>query len=121
MPLTLNQFLLLVITIAVVVAVTFLVIFLVQLKKTAREGEEALRGLRELIQTLKETSQNVNSKLEDMGEIVEASKKTATSLSDIAWFISSKIVLPSSKYWPFILPFMRLGWRQLRKKKRKED
>lgn len=121
MPLTLNQFLLLVITIAIVVAVTFLVTFLVQLKRTAREGEETLRDLRELIQNLKETNQKVNTKINDLGDIVEASKKTATSLSDIAWFISSKIIKPSSKYWPFIFPFIRFGWRQLRKKKRKED
>lgn len=121
MLLTLNQFLFLVITIALVVAVTFLVTFLIQLKKTAREGEETLKDLQKFIQDIRETNQKVNTKIDDLGEIVEASKKTATGLSDLAWFLSTKILKPSSKYWPFIFPLVRLGWRQLRKKKRKED
>lgn len=121
MPLTLNQFLLLVITIVLAVAVTFLVTFLIQLKKTAKEGEDTLRDLREFIRDIRETNQKVSTKIDDLGEMVEASKKTATSLSEAAWFLSTKIIKPSSKYWPFIFPLIRLGWRQLKKKKRKED
>ncbi len=121
MPLTLNQFLLLVITIAAVVAVTFLVTLFVQLRKTAKQGEETLRELRALVQNLKETNIKVNNKIDDLGEIVEASKNTVVSLSEIAFFLSTKIIKPSSKYWPFLFPFIRLGWRHLRKKKQKED
>lgn len=121
MSLTLNQFLLLVITIAVVVAVTFLVTLFTQLRKTAKEGEETLRELRELVQNLKETNQKVNTKIDDLGEIVEVSKNTVISLSEIALFLTTKIIKPSSKYWPFLFPFFRIGWRQLRKKKRKEN
>jgi len=121
MSLTLNQFLLLVITIAAVVAVTFLVTLFVQLRKTAKQGEETLRELRSLVQNLKETNIKVNNKIDDLGEIVEASKNTVVSLSEIAFFLSTKIIKPSSKYWPFLFPFIRLGWRHLRKKKQKED
>lgn len=121
MLLTLNQFLLLVITIAAVVAVTFLVTLFVQLRKTAKQGEETLRELKALVQNLKETNIKVDNKIDDLGEIVEASKNTVVSLSEIAFFLSTKIIKPSSKYWPFLFPFIRLGWRHLRKKKQKED
>lgn len=121
MSFTLNQFLLLVITIAAVVAVTFLVTLFVQLRKTAKQGEETLRELRALVQNLKETNIKVNNKIDDLGEIVDASKNTVVSLSEIAFFLSTKIIKPSSKYWPFLFPFIRLGWRHLRKKKQKED
>jgi len=121
MLLTLNQFLLLVITIAAVVAVTFLVTLFVQLRKTAKQGEETLRELKALVQNLKETNIKVDNKIDDLGEIVEASKNTVVSLSEIALFLSTKIIKPSSKYWPFLFPFIRLGWRHLRKKKQKED
>ncbi len=119
MPLTLNQFLFLVITIAVIILVTFLVIFLVQLRKTAREGEETLKELRQLALHLQQTSRKINTKIDDVSDIVEASRKTAISLSEIALFLSTKIIKPSSKYWPFLFPIVRLGWRQFRKKKTK--
>ena len=101
MPLTLNQFLLLVITIAVVVAVTFLVNLLRQLRKTAREAEETLIEVKMLVGETRETSRLLQSKIEDVGELVQASKKTAASVSEIAWFVTTKILRPSSKYWPF--------------------
>lgn len=115
MPLTLNQFLLLVITIAVVVAVTFLVLLLKQLRKTAREAEETLVEVRMLVGEARETSRSVQSKIEDVGELVQATKKTAVSVSEIAWFMTTKILRPSSKYWPFLFPLIRLGWRQAKK------
>ncbi|MFP4081275.1 MAG: DUF948 domain-containing protein [Candidatus Aminicenantes bacterium] len=121
MPLTLDQFLLLVITIAVVVMVTFLATLFFQLRRTAKEGEETLREIRELSRSFRETSQKVNARVDDLGELVEASKNTAISLSEITWFLTTKIIRPSSKYWPFLFPLVRLGWRQLKRKKRKED
>lgn len=119
MPLTLTQFLLLVITIAVVIAVTFLVGLMVQLRKTARQGEETLIEIRELTRNLKLTDQKVNSKIEEFGELISASKKTAANLSEATWLLTSKIFRPYSKYWPILFPLLRLGWRRL-KKKRKE-
>ena len=121
MPLTLNQFLLLVITIAVVIAVTFLVNLLRQLRKTAREAEKTLIEVKMLVGETRETSRMLQSKIEDVGELVQASKKTAVSVSEIAWFVTTKILRPSSKYWPFLFPLMRLGWRQAKKLKEEKN
>ena len=121
MPLTLNQFLLLIITIAVVVAVTFLVNLLRQLRKTAREAEKTLIEVKMLVGETRETSRILQSRIEDVGELVQASKKTAVSVSEIAWFATTKILRPSSKYWPFLFPLMRLGWRQAKKFKEEKN
>ncbi len=119
MPLTLNQFLFLVIAVAVVVLVTFLVIFLVQVRKTAKEGEETLRELRQLALHLQQTNRKINTKIDEVSDIVDASRKTAVGLSEVALFLSTRIIKPSSKYWPFLIPLVRMGWRQFRKKKTK--
>jgi hypothetical protein len=121
MPLTLNQFLLLVITIAVVVAVVFLIGLLKQLRKTAREAELTLVEVKSLAEEARVASRSVQSKMEDVGELVEATKKTALSVSEIAWFVTTKILRPSSKYWPFLFPLIRLGWRQAKKRKEEKN
>jgi type VI protein secretion system component VasK len=121
MPLTLNQFLLLVITFAVVVAVTFLVMLFIQLRRTAREGEGTLAEIRSLAESLRETSYKVNAKIDDLDGMLEATKKTAIGLSEITWFMTTKIIRPSSKFWPFLFPFIRLGWRQMKKKRREKN
>jgi uncharacterized protein YoxC len=121
MPLTLNQFLLLVITLAVIVAVVFLVNLLRQLRKTAREAEKTLIEIKMLVGETRETSRILQSRIEDVGELVQASKKTAVSVSEIAWFATTKILRPSSKYWPFLFPLMRLGWRQAKKFKEEKN
>jgi uncharacterized protein YoxC len=121
MPLTLNQFLWLVITIAVVVAVTFLVNLLRQLRRTAQEAEKTLIEVKMLVLEARETSRSVQSKLEDVGELVQASKRTAVSISEIAWFVTTKLLRPRSKYWPFLFPLMRLGWRQAKKFKEEKN
>lgn len=117
MPLTLSQFLLLVLTIAAVVAVTFFINLLIQLKKTAREGQETLAEIRSLTQNLNELTRKIDDKIDDVSEVVEAAKKTALSLSEIAVFTAAKVIRPASKFWPFLLPFIRMGWRQWKKKK----
>jgi hypothetical protein len=121
MSLTLNQFLWLVITIAVVVAATFLVILLRQLRRTAKEAEQTLIEIKMLVGEVRDTSRSVQVKLEDVGELVQASKKTAVSISEMAWFLTTKILRPSSKYWPFLFPLVRLGWRQAKKLKEEKN
>ena len=121
MSLTLNQFLFLVITICIVVFVTFLVTLIVQLRKTAREGEETLVEIRDLVRNLKETGQKVNTKIDDLTPVLEATKKTVSRISDVSWFLTMKVIKPSSKYWPILFPLLRLGWRQMKKKRKKED
>ena len=117
MSLTLNQFLFLVITIAVVVAVTYLVMLLIQLKKTAKEGERTLFEINTLVKRLQDTSEKINGKLNDVDEIVSATKKTAIGLAEASTFMVAKIIRPSSRYWPFLFPLMRLGLRVFKKKK----
>jgi len=121
MPLTLNQFLFLVITLAIVVIATYLVIFLVQLRKTVKEGQDTLAEAKKLMRSVNETSQKVNSKIDDMTPMVEASKRIAVSISEIAWFLAAKVLKPSSKYWPLVFPILRFGWRQIKKKKKQKE
>jgi len=117
MELTLDQFLLLVITIAVVVAVTFLITLFLQLRRTAKEGEKTLGEIRSLVTSLTQASQKATERIDDVEEMLKTAKKTASQLSEITWFLSSKIIKPSSKYWPIVLPVLRLGWRQWKKRK----
>lgn len=121
MSLTLNQFLFLAITIAVVVAVTFLVSLIIQLRSTAKEGEKTLKEIRELAKNLTETDKKVNEKMDDLRLTLEATKKAAVGMSEIVGFMTAKIIRPSSKYWPMLFPILRFGWRQIKKKKRKEE
>jgi hypothetical protein len=115
MPLTLNQFLWLVLTIAAVVASVFLVRFLIQLRRTALEAEETLVEVKALAEELKKTSLNVQSKMDDIDEIVQSSKKIAVNVSEIAWFLTVRILRPRGKYWALLFPLARLGWRQAKK------
>lgn len=117
MPLTLNQFLLLVITIAVVVAVTYLVLLSVQLRKTAKEGERTLAEINVLAKRFQESSEKINTKLDDVDEIVKATKKTALQFAEASTFVVARIIRPTARYWPFLFPLMRLGLRLLKKKK----
>ncbi len=121
MSLTLNQFLFLVITIVIVVAGTFLITLIMQLRKTAQEGEKTLKELRKLTENLKETDKKVKEKMDDLSETLKAAKKSATGIADIVGFLTTKIISPSSKYWPMLFPILRFGWRQIKKKKRKEE
>ncbi len=119
MLLTLNQVLWLILTTAAVIAITFLILFLIQLRKTAREGERTLFELRELVKDLRETEQKIDENMSHLAEIVQASKKTVTNLSQITGFVTTKVIRPSSRIWPFVFPLLRMSW-QLYKKKRKE-
>ena len=121
MTLTLNQFLFLVITIAVVVAVAYLVLFLRQLKNTAREGEKTLVEINSLIRNLQDTSTSINSRIDDLGEVLEASKKTAANLAEMAAMLTIRIIRPSAKYWPVLYPAFRIGWRLLKKRKEEKN
>lgn len=116
MPLTLNQFLFLILTIAAVVAVTAFISFLLQLKRTAREGEKTLIEVQTLSKNLNEVSQKVNEKIEDLGDVVDTTKKITAGLSEATWFLVTKVIRPGSKFLPFLYPIIRLGWRQFKKK-----
>ncbi|MBM3310507.1 MAG: hypothetical protein FJY80_03255 [Candidatus Aminicenantes bacterium] len=120
MPLTLNQVLLLIATFAFVVAVVFLVRLFAQLRRTAAEGERALADVRELARHLTELDLVVKQRVEDLGQTLAASKKAATNLAEASSLIASRVVLPSAKYLPVILPVLRFVWRQVGKRKEKK-
>jgi hypothetical protein len=117
MSLTLNQFLFLVITISIVVAVTYLVLLMIQLRKTAKEGERTLLEINALVKRLQDTTAKIDGKVDDMGEIVQATKKTAIGLAEASTFLVYRVVRPAFRYWPFLFPLVRLGLRILKKKK----
>jgi uncharacterized protein YoxC len=121
MPLTLNQVLGIILTVAAVVAVTFLALFLNQLRRTAREGEKTLAKAQEMMDGLKEIEAKVNASLDDVGEVLATSKKAVTGLSEIMFFLTSKVIRPSARYWPFLFPLLRLGVQQMKKRKEKKD
>jgi hypothetical protein len=121
MPLTLNQFLFLVLTFAAVVAVTFLAIFLIQLRRTAAEGQRTLSEIRKLAENLNELSGVVKDKIEDLGQIMEASKRTVSHLSQASFILTTRLLKPASSYWPFIYPLIRLFWKQRQKRKEKKN
>jgi hypothetical protein len=121
MPLTLNQFLFLIITFAFVIAVVYLVRLFAQLRKTAAEGEKALAEFRELAKSLNELDLLVKSRVEDLGKTLEATKKAAVNLSEASFLVTSKIIRPSSKYLPLLIPAARFVWRHLKKRKENKN
>lgn len=121
MTLTLNQVLGIILTVAAVVAVTFLALFLNQLRRTAREGEKTLAKAQEMMDGMKEIEAKINASLDDVGEVLATSKKAVTGLSEIMFFVSSKVIRPSAKYWPFLFPLLRIGLQQMKKRKEKKD
>jgi hypothetical protein len=121
MMLTLNQVLGIILTVAGVVAIVFLVLFLNQLRRTAREGEKTLAKAGETMDALQMIEAKLNASLDDVGEVLAVSKKAAAGLSEITFFLTSKVIRPTAKYWPFIIPLVRLGLRQMRKRKERKD
>ncbi|HDT13382.1 MAG TPA: hypothetical protein ENO03_03395 [Candidatus Aminicenantes bacterium] len=121
MTLTLNQVLGIILTVAAVVVATFLVMFLTQLRKTAREGEKTLLKAQETMDSLKAIEAKVDEGLDNLGEVLTASKRAATGLAEASFFLSTRVLRPSAKYWPFLIPLVRLGLRELKKRKEKKD
>ena len=121
MSLTLNQVLFIILTVAAVVAVTFLAMFLNQLRRTAREGEKTLVKAQETMDGLQAIEAKLNASLDNVGEVLATSKKAISGLSEISLFITSKVIRPSVKYWPFIFPLVRFGLQQMKKRKEKKD
>ena len=121
MMLTLNQVLWIILTVAAVVVMAFLAMFLNQLRKTAREAEKTLVKAQETMDGLQVIEAKINASLDNVGEVLATSKKAVSGLSEIAFFLTSKVIRPSAKYWPFLFPLVRLGLQQLKKRKEKKD
>lgn len=121
MALTLDQVLFIILTVAAVVIATVLALFLIQLRRTAREGERTLVKAQEAMEGLRVIEAKLNASLDDVGEVLKTSKKAAAGLSEITFFLATKVVRPSAKYWPFLIPLVRLGLQQMKRRKEKKD
>jgi preprotein translocase subunit YajC len=119
MTLTLNQFLFIVLTLAAVVVVVFLVMLLIQLRRTAAQAEKTMAEFRELAQGLEVLQTSVQSKVDDLGWIIDASKKAAGVVSQAGQFLSSRALKPASKIWAVLIPVAGILFR--RWKSRKEE
>ena len=106
---------------AAVILVTFLAGLLIQLRKTARKASTAIEEFGELAKRLNQTTAKVEGKLEDVDTLIQTSRKAAEGLSEVAWFATTKLIRPSSKFWPYIFPFLKLGLRQMRQQKKKKE
>ncbi|OGD21779.1 MAG: hypothetical protein A2W03_11520 [Candidatus Aminicenantes bacterium RBG_16_63_16] len=121
MALNLNQVLFLILTVVAVVVAVFLVRFLIQLRRTAGEGEKTLAEMRRLAENLNELDLVVKAKVEDLGRLVEASKNTAVNLSEASMFLTTRLLRPAANYWPLVYPLLTFFWRRIRKRKEKKD
>jgi len=121
MTLTLNQVLFLILTVAAVVVAAFLVRFLVQLGRTAREGEKTLAEMKRLAENLNELDLVVKAKVEDVGKLVDASKNAAANLSQASLLLTTRFLKPASSYWPLIYPVLMFLFKRSKKRKEKKD
>lgn len=118
---TLNQVLWIILTVSAVVAVVFLVLFLIQLRKTAREGEKTLIKAQEAIYELKLIEAKLNVGLDSVGDVLAISKRAVAGISGVTNFLDSNVIRPSARFWPIILPLISLGLRKMKKKRRIKD
>ena len=121
MPLTLNQVLWIILTVAAVVTVVFLVLFLIQLRKTAREGEKTLIKAQEAMEELKVIEAKLNVSLDSVGEVLATSKRAVAGISGATHFLASNVIRPSARFWPILFPLLSLGLQRLKKKRRNKD
>jgi predicted PurR-regulated permease PerM len=118
MTLTLNQLLFLILTIAVVAFLVYLIPTIRQLKETAKRAEEVLTETRKLISNFEETEKLVKSQIEGLDDLIKTSKKALTDISEIAWFISKRLLKPSTRYISAFFPLINVGWQLYKKRKK---
>jgi len=121
MLLTFNQTLFLILTVAAVVIAVFLILFLLQLRRTAREAEKSLQEFQVTLEKLKTIEDKVERRLDETGTIIQSAKKTVSGLSELSFFLTTRVVRPASKYWPVIFPLVRFGWQLIKKRKEKKN
>ena len=119
MPLT--HILLIVLTVAAVVAVFFLVRLFAQLRLTAAEAEKTLAEARVLVKHLSELDLEVKARVEELGETLRATKTAAVGLGQASMMVSSKFLPAPTKFLPFVLPAARFVIKQLKKRKEKKN
>ncbi|MCR4395290.1 MAG: hypothetical protein NUW07_00975 [Candidatus Saccharicenans sp.] len=121
MLLTFNQVLFLILTVAAAVLVVFLVLFLAQLRRTAREAEKSFQELQLTLHKLERIEDKLDRRLDEAGVIIDSTKKTISGLSELSLFMTTRLVRPASKYWPVLFPLLRFGWQLMKKRKEKKN
>ncbi|HOM94978.1 MAG TPA: DUF948 domain-containing protein [Candidatus Saccharicenans sp.] len=121
MLLTFNQTLFLILTVAAVVIAVFLVLFLIQLRRTVREAEKSFQELQVTLEKLKTIEDKLGQRLDETGKVIESAKKTVSGLSELSLFLTTRVVRPASRYWPVLFPLVRFGWQMIKKRKEKKN
>ncbi|MBN2408836.1 MAG: hypothetical protein JXE07_03790 [Candidatus Aminicenantes bacterium] len=121
MPLTLNQFLLLVLTLTAVVVAVFLIRFLTQLRSAAAEGEKTMAEVRKLVANLSELDGVIKERVAELGELMEASRRTASHMADASFLLTTRVLNPGSRYWRLLFPIAAFMWRKFKKRKENKD
>jgi hypothetical protein len=117
MPLTLTQILFIILTIAAVVAVVFLVLLFVQLRKTAAEAEKTMIEVRALAKNLGELELVVRDRVDEMGDTIKVARRAALGLSEASLRVTSKMMPFPGKYLPLIFPVARFVMKSIKKNK----
>jgi hypothetical protein len=117
MPLTLTQILFIILTIAAVVAVVFLVLLFVQLRKTAAEAEKTMIEVRALAKNLGELELVVRDRVDEMGDTIKVARRAALGLSEASLRLTSKMMPFPGKYLPLIFPVARFVMKSIKKNK----
>lgn len=117
MPLTLNQFLFLVLTFTAVVVAVLLIRFLAQLRQTAAEGERTMREVRKLVENLNELDGLIKERVTELGDFLESSRRTASNLAEASFLLTTRVLAPSSRYWRLLFPVAALLWKKFKKRK----
>ncbi len=121
MLLTFNQTLFLILTVAAVVIAVFLILFLIQLRRTVREAEKSFQQLQVTLDKLKKIEDKLDLRLDETGKVIESAKKTVSGLSELSLFLTTRVIRPASRYWPVLFPLVRFGWQMIKKRKEKKN
>ncbi|MGB9836363.1 MAG: hypothetical protein ACPLRX_06460 [Candidatus Saccharicenans sp.] len=121
MLLTFNQALFFILTVAAAVLAAFLVLFLIQLRITAREAEKSFQELQIILHKLERIEDKLDRRLDDAGVIIESTKQTFSGLSELSLFLTTRVLRPASKFWPVLFPLLRFSWQLMKKRKEKKN
>lgn len=121
MLLTFNQTLFLILTVAAVVIAVFLILFLIQLRRTVREAEKSFQQLQVTLDKLQKIEDKLDQRLDETGKVIESARKTVSGLSELSLFLTTRVIRPASRYWPVLFPLVRFGWQMIKKRKEKKN
>ncbi|MGB9862931.1 MAG: hypothetical protein ACPLPQ_03905 [Candidatus Saccharicenans sp.] len=121
MLLTFNQVLYLLLTVAALVLAVVLAVFLLQLRRTAREAEKSFQELQLVLQRFEKIEDKLERRLDEAGEIISSTKKAASVLGELSIFLTTNVVRPASRFWPVLFPLLRFGWQLMKKRKEKKN